>query len=349
MKYILYTLLLCSTIANAQLLRFATFYTSFSTSAPFSEHPQFRIEAIQSTTEVGDFANGALVETTQVSESNFNVTIGLRKIARFDYQVKGSNFYTGSENESSDYATVSNASGLEYLFEYSHIRNRNSEISQHEYRVRYISDNITTKIAYVDDGLLNLKYILGEARVRKNFGNLDITIGVSRRSHPVYGYSPIDEWVGTWGELANSSGYFSTAGGSEDWLYVNFEEGYTEWIADDDNEFYKYYFGNIVNKYNEDVLSKIGLQQEISGVIGMDYYLYSPNSWIHTWASIYPVHKGLSEYSYDYPNGSLEWDLGFIAGVKINRHVSLFVESRHLKYWDISSYQVKTGINYLIF
>jgi len=273
MKKILYILLLLTTtVSNAQVLRFSTFYASFSTGAPFAEHPQFSIQAIPSTTEVGDFTNGTLIETTQISDPNINITIGLRKIARFDYQVKGGNFYTGEEDEASDYATISNAPGLEYLFEYSLVRNRGNEVSQHEYRIRYISNHFTVKASYVDNGLLNLQYTQGEARLRKNFGSVDLTLGISHRSHPVYGYFPINYWENGWQGLANSYGYFSTAGGSEDWLYFDFENATTEWVADDDNEFYKYYFSNIVNKYNRDELDLLGLQQEVSGVLGADYY-----------------------------------------------------------------------------
>ena len=93
----------------------------------------------------------------------------------------------------------------------------------------------------------------------------------------------------------------------------------------------------------------MGLQQEISGVLGMDYYYYSDDVWLHSWASVYPLHKGLSDYSYDYPDDSTEWDAGLVMGVKFNKHFSIFVEGRHLKYWDIKSYEMKTGINYLIF
>jgi len=347
MKNLLYALLFITGTCNAQLLRFATFYASFSTTAPFAEHPQFQIQAIPSTTEVADFANGILVETTQVSQPNLNITIGLRKIARFDYQVKGGNFYTGEENETSDYATISNAPGLEYLFEYSLVRNRGSEVAQHEYRIRYIEKNLSAKVAYIDNGLLNLKYTLGEVRLRKRFGNVDLTLGVAHRSHPAYGFYPINYWEGTWAELAYSQMYLSTL--DESWLQVNLDEGTTEWVADDDNEFYKYYFGKIVNKYNRDILNEIGLQRELSGVIGADYYLYSDQAWVHGWASVYPIHKGLDEYSYAYPDGNTEWDLGLIAGVKMGRHFSVFMEGRHLKYWDIESYSMKMGINYLIF
>ena len=342
MKNLLYILLFISTVANAQmgfsLFRFATFYASASTAAPFSENQSFIVDGVA--------GSGQLVEITQVSKPNYNLTIGLRKIARFDYQVKQGNFYTGSEDESSDYATISNAPGLEYLFRYSSIRNRGIQFKQQEYKVRYISNNYTARASYVDDGLIDLKYTLGEVRLRKSFGNIDLTLGVAHRSHPVYGYSPIEAWFAIpenkhWWQLAYEFGYSDT----EDHVWT-YEE---EVIAESDPEFYGYHFGDAVNEYNKQQLRAMGLQQEVSGVIGADYYLYSAHTWIHSWASVYPIHKGLSDFSYNYLNSSTEWDVGLVVGVKFNKHFSIFVEGRHLKYWDIKSYEMKTGINYLIF
>jgi len=351
MKKILYILLLLTTtVSNAQmgfsLFRFATFYASASTAAPFSENQSFIVDGVA--------GSGQLVEITQVSEPNYNITVGLRKIARFDYQVKKGNFYTGSENESSDYATISNAPGLEYLFKYSSIRNRGMKFKQQEYKVRYISDHYTAKASYVNDGLINLNYTLGEFRLRKSFGNFDLTLGVAHRSHPVYGYSPITEWFANpsnkhWWQLAQEFGVYSTTGGSEDWMQIDIEAGTAEWIAESDREFYTYHFGNLVNQYNQRELKALGLQQEVSAVIGADYYLYSAKGWIHAWGSMYPLHKGLSEYSYSYPGVETEWDIGVVFGVKFNKHFSIFVEGRHLKYWDVRSYNMQTGINYLIF
>ena len=338
MRKLIYILLLCPVIASAQILRFATFYASFSTGAPFTENQQFQVNGVA--------GSGQLIEMTQVSQPNYNLSIGLIKVARFDYQVKRGNFYTGAENEISDYATISNAPGLEYLFEYSSIRNRGMLFRQHEYKIRYISDRYTAKVSYVDNGLIDLKYTLGEVRLRKSFGNLDLTFGVAHRSHPVYGHSPITEWFSKpenkhWWQLANEFG--ASSNDLEEWTVGD------EVIAESDREFYTYHFGDLVDRYNEEQLDLLGLQQEVSAVLGADYYLYSSNTWVHSWASVYPIHKGLSDYSYSYPNKNIEWDIGFIAGAKVNRHFSIFVEGRHLRYWDILSYKMQVGINYIIF
>jgi len=338
MRKLLYILLLCSTIASAQILRFATFYASLSTGAPFTENQQFLVNGVA--------GSGQLVEITQVSEPNYNLSVGLRKIARFDYQVKRGRFYTGTENEVSDYATVSNAPGLEYLLEYSSIRNRGMRFQQHEYKVRYISNNFTTKAAYVNDGLIDLKYTQGEFRLRKNIGSLDLTIGVAHRSHPVYGYSPVEAWFAIpenkhWWQLANDFGFYSDD--NECWT----RDG--ECVSMSDTEFYTYHFTDAVDEYNKRELKAMGLQQEVSGVLGADYYYYSDKAWFHSWGSAYPVHKGLSENSYSYPSGKFEWDIGAVFGAKVNKHLGLYIEGRHLKYWDIKSYECKAGINYLIF
>tara|TARA_R110000772_G_scaffold180758_3_gene291994 strand:+ start:497 stop:1576 length:1080 start_codon:yes stop_codon:yes gene_type:complete len=354
-KLIYVGLLLTATTVQAQLnlFRFATFYASYSTTTPAAEPVGYRVQGIYDPGHQDDYVNGTIVEMTQYSEPNLNITVGIRKIARFNYQVKQGLFYDGSEHEISDYSTVSNAPGLEYLFQYSFVRNRGTEVTQQEYKLRYISNNFTAKAAYVNDGLINLRYTLGEARLRKSFGSFDVTAGVAHRSHPVYGYSPIEEWTRTndnedWKDLANSYYYFSTSQSGE-WIHIDVDAGESEWICAGDDEFYKYYFPTVLNRYNKEQLDIIGLQQEVSAVIGLDYYYYNKNCWLHTWASVYPIHKGLTDYSFVRNGDQLEWDAGLIFGVNFNRHFSIFVEGRHLKFWDRPSYQLKTGINYLIF
>ena len=351
--FILLTLTSLTATAQLNLLRFATFYASYSTTTPAAEPVGYRVQGLYDPGHQDDYVNGTIVEMTQYSDPNIQITIGLRKIARFDYQVKQGLFYDGSEHEISDYSTISNSPGLEYLFQYSFVRNRGTEVSQQEYKLRYISNYFTAKAAYVDDGLINLKYTLGEVRVRKSFGNFDITAGVAHRSHPVYGYSPIEEWAkvngnDSWKSLANSYYYLSTSQSGE-WIYIDIDAGESEWICAGDDEFYKYYFPTVLNRYNKEQLDLIGLQQEISAVVGLDYYLYRKNYWIHAWGSLYPWHNGLTDFSYQRDNGQEEWDTGLIFGVNLNRHLSLFVEGKHLKFWGMPAYELKTGINYLIF
>ena len=332
-------LLSVATVAQGQLLRFSTLYGSLSGNAPLVENSKYRVNGVA--------GSGYLEEITEVNKPNYILTVGLRKLARFDYQVKQGQFYTGQENEISDNATVSNAPGLEYLLEYSAARNRGDVFRQQEYRVRYISNWFTLRGSYISDGLINLKYTQAEVRLRKRFGDFDLTIGAAHRAHPVYGYSPIEAWFDDpankhWWQLANEFGFYSDE--DEVWRLNG------EVVAQSDVEFYGYHFGDIVNDYNRRELSEFGLQQELSGVVGLDYYKYTEQSWIHTWCSIYSMHDGLDEFSFEYEDEmDIEWDAGLIIGAKVNKHLSIFVEARHLQYWQITSYAGRCGFNYLFF
>jgi hypothetical protein len=364
-----YFFLLVCFNCNAQLFRFATFYTSLNTTAPFIERESFQVNNVEN-----DGGNFPLVNNTRINKPNLNLTVGLRKIARFDYQVKQSRFYTGNENEVSDYAVISNAPGLEYLLEFNVGRNREMVFYQHEYRLRYISDKFTSRAAYVNNGVIDLKFTDTEIRYRKNFGRLDITVGAAHRTHPVYGYSPINEWLKTNTDLrqiAYMYGYWDfllQIPFTENYLAIWYKNvpphAYDNWSHYDDvpmsefpqiqnigtnQEFFREEFSKIVEMYNRDNILSLGMQHELSGVIGADYYINKDNFWLHTWISLLPVHIGLSEYSYEYPGTKLEWDTGFVLGSKLNKHMGLFVEGRHLKYWGVISYQYRAGINYIIF
>ena len=345
-----FSLIPISCVAQLNLLRFATFYASYTTNTPQIGAPSFMVQGTEADNPydfVPNFVDGELIELTPQYAPNVIFTLGIRKIARFDYQIKQNNFYTGNEHQATDYATISNAPGLEYLFQYSFVRNNGLEIAQQEYNVRYISNMYTAKANYVNNELIDLKYSLGEVRLRKSFGGLDFTFGVAHRSHPVYGFNPIEDVDMEWEDFAISQNYFRFNDGV--WLRFDEDAEEIEWLASSDNEFYKYHFGELVTNYNESVLKDIGLQQEVSAVLGLDYYLYRDTYWLHAWGSLYPAHRGLTEFSYERVNAQSEWDTGLIFGVNFNRHFSIFVEGKHLKFWGVPSYELKTGINYLIF
>jgi hypothetical protein len=87
----------------------------------------------------------------------------------------------------------------------------------------------------------------------------------------------------------------------------------------------------------------------LSVVVGADYYYTADNFWAHTWASMYPLHRGFSEYSFDYSLSKLDWDIGIVVGSKVNTHLGLFLEGRYVRFWEIETYKFRAGINYLIF
>jgi hypothetical protein len=62
-----------------------------------------------------------------------------------------------------------------------------------------------------------------------------------------------------------------------------------------------------------------------------------------------PYSKGLSDYSFKYESGDVDFDLGIVAGWKFNRNFGVFGEGRYLSSFGIDAYEVKAGVNFTIF
>jgi len=350
MKNLLLIFILISTIGSAQIkdfFKYSTFYTSMTMGTSFVEDQDYI--AIDKGYE----------DITQVNPYDYNLTIGLRKIARFDYEYKVKTWYYGTEKAVADNVTIGNSVGWEYLFNYSFIRNRGDKFTEQNFWLRYLGNSCVTKIQYKDNQRVNLKYASFDTRYRIPLGNLDITAGLVVRAHPAYGFVPIrDFWIpgeSTFQQLAADFGY-----APEQWIqgfYVNnnwydVSGGDSTLVATSNDEFFNHYFGDAVARFNQQEIEKLGTQKELSAVIGLAYYKYTPKFWIHMWANVLPYHHGLDEYSFEYGNTELdwlEWDTGLVFGSRITNHLGMFIEGTHMKYWDKPVYEVKFGFNYLVF
>ena len=347
MKHLLILFLLVSTISTAQIknfFKYSTFYTSMSMNTSFVEREDYRA------------VNKGYEDITKINAYDYNLTLGLRKIARFDYETKRQTWYTGTERNTADNVTIGNANGWEYLFNYSFIRSRSEKFTEQNFWLRYLGDRFVAKAQYTDNQRVDLKYTSLDYRLRLNKGNWDFTIGAIFRLHPVYGINPIEDfWVpgeSTFQDLAEDFGY-----APEQWVqgfYVNqnwydVSGGDSVLVATSNDEFFNHYFGDAVARYNERELEKLGLQKELSAVLGVAYYKYTPKFWLHTWYNFLSYHYGLDDYSYKYEDSMAEWDAGIIFGTKITKSLGLFVEGIHMRYWGKEIYEVKFGFNYLIF
>ena len=88
--------------AQLDILRFSTFYASYSTNTPQIGDPSFMVQGTEPDNPydfVPNFVDGELIELTPQYAPNVILTLGIRKIARFDYQIKQNNFYTGNEHQ----------------------------------------------------------------------------------------------------------------------------------------------------------------------------------------------------------------------------------------------------------
>ena len=290
-------------------------------------------------------------DVTQVNPYDFNLTIGWRKIARFGYEHKIKTWYYGTEDNVAENVTISNAVGFEYLANYSFIRSRGDTLIEQNYWLRYLGKRFVVKAQYTDMQRVELRYNAVDARLRLTKGDFDFTLGGVFRQHNPYGITPIDDlWVSgeqSFPQLAEQFGYSSQFVNGQ-WHWFKNEE----LLATSNDEFYKHYFGQAIADYNERELDKLGMQKELSLVIGLAYYKYDPNYWVHIWANLMPLHYGLDSFSYEYGDSALdglEWDAGAILGARLTKHLGLFVEGTHLKYWDKPIYECKFGFNYLIF
>ena len=101
-KRLIILLLLVSNMVTAQtfskedvkkLFKFSTFYAAVNGGTSLSNVEVFSVD------------NGLSTQTIS-TPYDYNLTMGLRKIARFGYENKANTFYDGTESNDSDAATV---------------------------------------------------------------------------------------------------------------------------------------------------------------------------------------------------------------------------------------------------
>ena len=226
------------------------------------------------------------------------------------------------------------------------------------------------KAELFNQGLVNLDYTQIETRARLHVGEVDFSIGVAGRRHKAYGYNPIAEYLANnpWWDLPRGLGYSDIYYGIDydnddeidnfDWYWLD-PDGNK--VADTDEDFRKYIYGDIVNAYNAEQLSQIGILGSLSAIMGVDYYHYSENFWAHAWASMLPWHMhliGNHMYSYEQfadqlentnhfiPGQWIDYSLGSVVGYKIGLNWGIFAEGEYMKYWDREIFEIKAGINY---
>lgn len=338
MKY-LFLLIPFLSFSQIDFFKYSTIYTSMSVNTSMVEDQDYI-----------SISKG-YEDVTEINPFDYNLTIGIRKIARFDYEYKVKTWYYGNEKAFSDKSTIGNALGWEYLFNHSFIRTRGDKFTEQNFWLRYLGNKCVTKIQYTDNQRVDLKYYSLDTRLRINKNDFDFSIGGVFRVHNPYGFVPIrDFWTPgeqSFPQLAEDFGYSSEfINGSWNW----FKDG--ELLATSNDEFYKHYFGQAIADFNQQELEALGMQKELSLVIGSEYYKYNPNFWVHIWANLMPFHYGIDRFSYEYRDNALErleWDTGAIIGFRVNKHLGLFVEGVHLKYWGKDVYECKFGFNYLIY
>jgi hypothetical protein len=342
-RLILIPIMCIAVITNAQvdfkkIFKFSTFYASVNGGNSISDLEVFSV------TE-------GLETFTIKTPYDYNLALGIRKIARFGYENKAQTFYDGTEDSWSDGANIGKVSGLEFLFEVDYKRQQGVDYLDQHHFVRYVDNKYIIKGEYLEDGFTDIKYFETSERYRYKVNDkLSFNAGAVQRLSEPYGYDPLAEWI-----LDNGNIHYT---------YLALQEGYNvnvaaseyfspdgELVATSKEVWEEVVIPTMLSDYTNKKRSELDNTILHSIVLGFDYYKYTKSFWTHAWASVMPYHIDNGEFSYEkYNDGQwLDYNGGLILGYKLNRHLGTFVEGKYNKYWNREWYNFKFGVNYVIF
>ena len=319
------------------IFKFSTFYADVNGGTSISDVETYSV------------TDGLGIETIQ-TPYDYNLTLGIRKIARFGYENRANTFYDGTESNYSDAATIGKRNGTEFLFQVDYKRQEGVEYLDQHHFIRYVANDWIAKAEYLVDGFADIEYFETSQRYRYDLGKISFNIGAVQRLSEPYGYDPLDIW-----RLDNGNIHYT---------YLALQEGYN---VDVYHDMYYNPDGDIV-AYSSDVWEQIVIPEVLANyvekkrneldnklqhslVVGLDYYYYNKSIWVHTWANLMPYHyNDKDEFSYhNYIDGQwLDYSGGLIFGQKINKRLGVFAEGKYNKYWNREWYDFKMGINYII-
>jgi len=344
MKKLILTILLLtySFLSHSQeiikdIFKFSTFYAAVNGGTSISDVETYSV------------TDGLGIETIQ-TPYDYNLTLGIRKIARFGYENRANTFYDGTESNYSDAATIGKRNGVEFLFQVDYKRQEGVEYLDQHHFIRYVANDWIAKAEYLVDGFADIEYFETSQRYRYNIGKISFNVGAVQRLSEPYGYDPLASW-----KLDNGNIHYT---------YLALQEGYN---VDVYHDMYYNPDGDVV-AYSSDVWEQVVIPEVLANyvekkrneldnklqhslVVGLDYYYYNKSFWIHTWANLMPYHyNDKDEFSYhNYIDGQwLDYSGGLIFGQKINKRLGVFTEGKYNKYWNREWYDFKMGINYII-
>ena len=324
-------------------IKFATFYGAFNGNNSIAD------------VDVYSIGTGQLQNSTVKTPFDYSVVLGVRKIARFGYENRANVFYNGTEHTYADAATIGKVSGFEFLFEADYKRRFGQRYLDQNHFLRYVADKWIVKTEYVQQGFADIKYFEASQRYRLKFGSkFSLNAGIVQRISEPYGYNPLDEFILPNGslhytELALQEGYnveFLNNG------EVNYLNPQGEVVADNNIIWEENIVPQVLSDYVKKKKSELPQQWNHSFVVGYDFYHYTKTFWLHSWASVMPVHLETGDYSYHSFVDQKTWidfGAGFISGYRVNKHLGIFIEGKYNKYWNRQWHDFSVGLNYIIF
>ncbi len=360
-----------------ELFKYSTIYVAGNASNSYeTQRPSYFIR----TDPDNLYAVPEVIDNTIYHPFDYRYGIGIRKLARFDYEVKGANFYNGTENNVALSAPTAAVKGLEYLIHYEKERERGEEFINERYFIRHTGKYHIAKVEKRTQGNVGFEYSSGEARARLPIGKkFSISAGAIYRTHQrSYGYNPVEIWLNETDENGNAL---------NPWYTLGFEYGYTDhytsysmdglptvydwiWMDSDgnvvaygDKDFRDRVMPDLMNRYNNEIFDTLDPYGEVAPIVGFDYYHYKNNFWLHTYGSwVLPYHhyiKGDEDFNYLNRNnwgvGGLiedseleqwsDYNAGIMFGWKLSKSIGVFVEGEYTKFWDSEIYNSSVGLN----
>ena len=360
-----------------ELFKYSTIYVAGNASNSYeTQRPSYFIR----TDPDNLYAVPEVIDNTIYHPFDYRYGIGIRKLARFDYEVKGANFYNGTENNVALSAPTAAVKGLEYLIHYEKERERGEEFINERYFVRHTGKYHIAKVEKRTQGNVGFEYLSGEVRARLPLGKkFSISAGAIYRTHQrSYGYNPVEIWLNETDENGNAL---------NPWYTLGFEYGYTDhytsysmdglptvydwiWMDPDgnvvaygDKDFRDRVMPDLMNRYNNEIFDTLDPYGEVAPIVGFDYYHYKNNFWLHAYGSwVLPYHhyiKGDEDFNYLNRNnwgvGGLiedseleqwsDYNAGMMFGWKLSKSIGVFVEGEYTKFWDSEIYNSSVGLN----
>ena len=365
-----------------ELFKYSTIYVAGDMQNPKENAPDYFVRPGE---DGGLYSIPQVVDGTPYYEFDYRYGIGIRKLARYDYEVKGAQYYDGTENNVGLSATNSPVKGLEYVFHWEKERERDELYDNHRYFLKHSGKYHMVKLESRKQGKVNFDYKSAEVRAKLPIGKkFSISAGAIYRTHErPYGYNPVEIWLNEttpegyplnpWYTLGFMYGYddiyytstsYDPNTGQQiqtsDWYWVN-PEG--EIVAYSDLQFRDTVFADLMNRYNNEMWEGIDNFGVVSPVLGFDFYHYKNKFWLHAYGSyLLPYHQyvhGDEAFSYlnrnNWGAGGLiedaeheQWEdyqTGLVFGWKINRSIGIFFEGEYTKFWDSEIYNSSVGLN----
>ena len=340
------------------------------------------------------YAIPRVIDVTEYYDFDYRIGFGIRKLARFDYEVKPGNFWTGNqliEKQGALSAPTSAVKGFEYLFHWEKQRLRDEVFTNKRYFLRHTGKYHIVKIESREQGNVGFQYSSAELRGRLPIGKkFSISAGLIARTHETaYGYNPVEIWLNETEEWTNPQTGEVIEYPANPWYTLGYEYGYSDhpttyvdettgeemfdyiWrdadgtiVAYSDIDFRNGVFGDLMNRYNNEIWDELDAFAVLSPVIGADFYHYKNNFWVHAYANWLPgYHKYISgdvDFSYmnrnNWGKGGLrkdsepeQWEdyqAGINFGWKVGKNLGIFIDGEYTKFWDTKIFNSTFGINY---